>query len=828
MFSAINDAVNSGGTAELKASYIEIYNETITCLLNQKENLKLKEVPKVGFCIVGNEEVPCKRPEDIFQILYTGTNNKTTGGTMQNSRSSRSHTLLTLELKVKSVEGSERLSKLTIVDLAGSEKLKNTGANTPERMKEAQKINQSLTSLGMCITALANGDSFVPFRTSKLTLLLKEPLTGNSKTTLLCAARRDKQLVEDNLNSLSFAVRAKNIKVTVKKNVTLSDKEYQYLIDALKGEVLILRKQVKDGGRDFHKITDPKLLSILTNEESAKEGGEAEGDPQSTTTQGEVQSSTTSTGNAPKKQRPRTSLLDLTEEEIIIKYCELKAKYDNLLDNAGHKIMDLTNRASLKQSSLDPEMLKKMNEQREELEKKLDDLTEEKNKEIDQLKDSNEKLTKEKKNLEEELEVAKGDADGLQSMLDLNTADIENLQEQVSKLEAANDLLTKNSGDFESTLKQKTEAIEKLNSTVQEIEVEKINLSRKLDEQRSNYEKEIAALNEQLRLSQERESKLSKENEEMKEEQAKSSNESKAKDTKILELENQIMTIQNDLEKVNVQVGYKDQTIKSLQDEIDRFKSMENEKISDKALFAEKDKLYNENKKVLEERIAKLHEQNEKASSQIIELTNKSNEEKMQFNEAVEELNKANKSLSDEISSYKGEIEKLKVQFKNDLEKKDKEISEKIKKIEDIENNSIKYLEKEKELNNEMLSLEEKFREKSVQVEKLTIDLNSRAKENEKYQSEISAEQVKSKKLKDDLDAAKADFEKYKKSGEAEKEVTEKMEKKMNELRREQDVLRNTNRKLTQVSRLTLGNPRFEIRVRRNGEETRKVRRRNH
>ena len=56
------------------------------------------------------------------------------------------------------------------------------------RLKEATKINLSLSALGNVISALVDGKSqHIPYRDSKLTRLLKESLGGNNKTTLLVA-----------------------------------------------------------------------------------------------------------------------------------------------------------------------------------------------------------------------------------------------------------------------------------------------------------------------------------------------------------------------------------------------------------------------------------------------------------------------------------------------------------------------------------------------------------------------------------------------------------------------------------------------------------------
>ncbi len=122
MFQSINELVTQGAECQVSCSYIEIYMEEITCLLSLKEKLKIKEYAD-GIEVDGKRKLSCKTPEDIFKVISIGTKNKSIGSTNQNARSSRSHTLLIIELLTKSLDGSEKKSKLNLIDLAGSEKV---------------------------------------------------------------------------------------------------------------------------------------------------------------------------------------------------------------------------------------------------------------------------------------------------------------------------------------------------------------------------------------------------------------------------------------------------------------------------------------------------------------------------------------------------------------------------------------------------------------------------------------------------------------------------------------------------------------------------------
>ncbi|XP_057346842.1 kinesin-like protein KIF3A isoform X2 [Manis pentadactyla] len=328
----------------VRVSYLEIYNEEVRDLLgkDQTQRLEVKERPDVGVYIKDLSAYVVNNADDMDRIMTLGHKNRSVGATNMNEHSSRSHAIftITIECSEKGIDGNMhvRMGKLHLVDLAGSERQAKTGA-TGQRLKEATKINLSLSTLGNVISALVDGKStHVPYRNSKLTRLLQDSLGGNSKTMMCANIGPADYNYDETISTLRYANRAKNIKNKARINEDPKDA----LLRQFQKEIEELKKKLEEG-------EEISGSDISGSEEDDDEEGEVGED-----------------GEKRKKRRGNSRSLGAT--------CSaLERPLDESL---------LVNQAGKKKVSPDKmvEMQAKIDEERKALETKLDMEEEERNK----------------------------------------------------------------------------------------------------------------------------------------------------------------------------------------------------------------------------------------------------------------------------------------------------------------------------------------------------------------------------------------------------------------------------------------------------------------
>ncbi|XP_074688815.1 kinesin-like protein KIF14 [Strix aluco] len=243
----------------LEMSFFEVYNERIHDLLvfkaesgQKKQPLRVREHPVLGPYVEGLTVNVVSSYSDIQSWLELGNKQRATAATVMNDKSSRSHSVFTLvmtQTKVEYVDEEQCDRRLTshinLIDLAGSECCL-TAQTTGERLKEGVSINKSLLTLGKVISALSkqsrNGKkTFVPYRESVLTWLLKESLGGNSQTAMIATVSPAASSTEETLSTLRYAKQACSIINIAKVNEDVNAK----LIRELKAEIEKLKAAQK-------------------------------------------------------------------------------------------------------------------------------------------------------------------------------------------------------------------------------------------------------------------------------------------------------------------------------------------------------------------------------------------------------------------------------------------------------------------------------------------------------------------------------------------------------------------------------------------------------
>lgn len=256
----------------VRASYLEIYQEEIRDLLSkdQTKRLELKERPDTGVYVKDLSSFVTKSVKEIEHVMNVGNQNRSVGATNMNEHSSRSHAIFVITIECSEVgldgENHIRVGKLNLVDLAGSERQAKTGAQG-ERLKEATKINLSLSALGNVISALVDGKStHIPYRDSKLTRLLQDSLGGNAKTVMVANVGPASYNVEETLTTLRYANRAKNIKNKPRVNEDPKDDKDDYWREQQEKLEIEKRAIVED-----HSLVAEEKMRLLKEKEKKME-----------------------------------------------------------------------------------------------------------------------------------------------------------------------------------------------------------------------------------------------------------------------------------------------------------------------------------------------------------------------------------------------------------------------------------------------------------------------------------------------------------------------------------------------------------------------------
>lgn len=176
---------------------------------------------------------------DVIRLISTGNAHRTVHGTEANAVSSRSHAVLSVDVRRKArtanLSDSWSVATLSVIDLAGSERASVT-KNKGERLLEGANINKSLLALGNCINALCDPKArggHVPYRNSKLTRLLKHSLGGNCRTLMIVCVAPTSAHYDETHNALQYANRAKEIKTKATRNIISVDRHVSQYVQVI-------------------------------------------------------------------------------------------------------------------------------------------------------------------------------------------------------------------------------------------------------------------------------------------------------------------------------------------------------------------------------------------------------------------------------------------------------------------------------------------------------------------------------------------------------------------------------------------------------------------
>jgi len=246
-------------------------------------NLTLREDKKKGTYVEHLKEEIVVSPEHVLHVINSGEAHRHVASTDYNLISSRSHTIFRMIIESNAIDDTQGtsilVSSLTLIDLAGSEKVVSTSLM---RRREGAYINKSLLTLGTIVSKLSErkkGEKigYLPYRDSKLTRVLESSLSGNSRIAIIATINPAWLNFEESNNTLKFATRAKKVTNKATQSTIENDKvlitKYKKEIEELKSKLEVaqeLEQRLKDL-EEKQNQTESQQLEELRNELAEQE-----------------------------------------------------------------------------------------------------------------------------------------------------------------------------------------------------------------------------------------------------------------------------------------------------------------------------------------------------------------------------------------------------------------------------------------------------------------------------------------------------------------------------------------------------------------------------
>jgi kinesin family member 12 len=252
LFTQMQSLSAEGWLFNVRISCLEIYQENVYDLTvkgaHDRKSLVIREHPTLGFFVEGLSCTNVRSEATASTLVSAALANRHVGSHSMNSRSNRSHTLVTIYVDARAADSAViRSGRITFIDLAGSERLR-ADATIGKAHRESCHINKSLYTLGKVVQRISSNTNnhsrssshrgSVPYRDSKLTMLLISSFGGKGRTLMIANIAPAKTMAKETYRTLCFALGVNRIRN--QPVVTVVNPEQQ-IISELRHEVNRLR-----------------------------------------------------------------------------------------------------------------------------------------------------------------------------------------------------------------------------------------------------------------------------------------------------------------------------------------------------------------------------------------------------------------------------------------------------------------------------------------------------------------------------------------------------------------------------------------------------------